>query len=58
MGVGLLVLCRFSGLTSEDFVSVTKMLPEVQLDLSSIIYEDTVLIGHSLESDLKALKVV
>jgi RNA exonuclease 1 len=49
---------RFSGLTAENFDGVIKSLPDVQLELLSIIYDDTILIGHSLESDLKALKVI
>lgn len=32
-------------------------LCEVQAVLLSMIHEDTILLGHSLESDLKSLKV-
>lgn len=49
--------CRFSGLTAEDFVSVTTTLQEVQGKLLDLVTSDTILLGHSLESDLRALKV-
>ena len=49
--------CRFSGLVAKDFIGVTTTLSDVQSKLLEFIYEDTILIGHSLESDLKALKV-
>ena len=32
-------------------------LEDVQQQLRGFIYEDTILVGHSLESDLKAMKV-
>ena len=48
---------RFSGLTSEDMVGVETSLDQVQQQLLSMIHSDTILIGHSLESDLRALKV-
>lgn len=55
----LLYVCkRFSGLTAENFVGVEVTQEEIQQKLLQKIFEDTILIGHSLESDLKALKVV
>ena len=48
---------RFSGLTAENFVGVSTSLQDVQRQLQSIVYEDSILVGHSLESDLRALKV-
>ena len=51
-------VCRFSGLTSKDFVNVTKTLDEIHDQLCSLVYSDTILIGHSLESDLKSMKVI
>lgn len=36
---------------------VTTVLEDVQKDLLEIIHSDEVLIGHSLEFDLRALKV-
>ena len=49
---------RFSGLTAEDFVSVETTLEEVQQQLLRLFHKDTILLGHSLESDLRALKVL
>ena len=48
---------RFSGLTADNFKGVTTTLQDVQDKLLKIIYEDTILIGHSLESDLRSVKV-
>lgn len=49
---------RFSGVTAKDLENVTTNLRGVQAILLSMFSEDTILIGHSLESDLKALKLV
>ena len=51
------VCCRFSGLTAEDFTSGTVYLEEVQEKMLAMVSADTILLGHSLESDLRALKV-
>ncbi len=48
---------RFSGVKAEDLVGVTTSLRDVQAILMSMFSSDTILCGHSLESDLKALKV-
>ncbi len=48
---------RFSGLTAENMEGVTTTLRDVQAMLLSMISDKTILIGHSLESDLVALKV-
>ena len=50
-------LYRFSGLKAEDFVSVTTTLSDVQQHMLDLVSSDTILIGHSLESDLRSLKV-
>ena len=55
--VCVVLLLRFSGLKAEDFASVTTTLSEVQHELLSLVAADTILVGHSLESDLRALKV-
>ncbi|KAK4046506.1 para-aminobenzoate synthase, (PABA) [Microbotryomycetes sp. JL201] len=51
-------LTKFSGLTEEKLASVTKTLEDVQRDLIDIIDYNTILIGHSLECDLRVLKLV
>jgi len=50
---------RFSGVTAKDLEKgPTKNLKEVQNDLMGFINADTVLVGHSLENDLRALKMI
>ncbi|XP_070564395.1 RNA exonuclease 1 homolog isoform X2 [Ptychodera flava] len=49
---------RFSGITEEDLKSVSTILHDVQAVLLNKFSADTILIGHSLESDLLALKMV
>ena len=50
-------LHRFSGLTADNFVGVETTLEDVQNELTQLFFSDTILLGHSLESDLRALKV-
>ncbi|CAH1998194.1 unnamed protein product [Acanthoscelides obtectus] len=50
---------RFSGITAKDMEhSQVKKLHEVQNDLLGFIHSKTILIGHGLENDLKALRMV
>lgn len=49
---------RFSGITQEDLEDVTTSLREVQAVLLSLFSDKTILLGHSLESDLQALKLI
>ncbi|XP_056641445.1 uncharacterized protein LOC130448201 isoform X1 [Diorhabda sublineata] len=49
---------RFSGITKNDITSNTKSLADVQKDLLNFINAKTILIGHGLENDLRALKIV
>lgn len=49
---------RFSGVTAELLRGVTTTIREVQAVLLSMIHKDTILVGHSLESDLKATKLI
>lgn len=49
---------KYSGITEDCLKHCSKRLPDVQLDLLKIFDKDSILIGHSLESDLKALKMV
>jgi len=51
-------LCRFSGITEEDLEDVQTTIRDVQAVLLSLFTDKTILMGHSLESDLQALKVV
>ena len=52
------LFCRFSGITAEDLVGVKTSLRDVQAVLLMMFSSKTILIGHSLESDLKALKLL
>lgn len=50
---------RWSGLTEQTYTQrKTKTLQEVQADLLRMFNRDTILVGHSLESDFKALKLI
>ncbi|KAM5239363.1 RNA exonuclease 1 homolog [Ctenodactylus gundi] len=49
---------RFSGVTEADLTDTSITLRDVQAVLLSMFSADTILIGHSLESDLLALKVI
>ncbi|NWU96273.1 REXO1 exonuclease, partial [Upupa epops] len=49
---------RFSGVTEEDLKNTSITLRDVQAVLLNMFSADTILIGHSLESDLFALKLI
>lgn len=50
---------RYSGITKESLESSNPLsLPEIQAVLLSMFHSRTILIGHSLESDMKALKLI
>ncbi|XP_029904918.1 RNA exonuclease 1 homolog [Myripristis murdjan] len=49
---------RFSGVTEEDLENTTITLRDVQAVLLSMFSAESILIGHSLESDLLALKLI
>jgi RNA exonuclease 1 len=50
---------RFSGITEQTLsTSAVKTLPEIQAVLLSMFHSRTILVGHSLESDLKSLKLI
>jgi RNA exonuclease 1 len=49
-------LTRFSGITEEKLANVsTRLIPDVHNVLQELITPNTILLGHSLESDLRAL---
>lgn len=48
----------YSGITAEMLAPVRQTLRDVQAVLLSMFHARTVLVGHSLDSDLKALKVI
>ncbi|CAG9793440.1 unnamed protein product [Diatraea saccharalis] len=49
---------RYSGITEEQMAGVKTTLLEVQATLLAMFNNKTILIGHSLESDFKALKLI
>ncbi|CAL9696447.1 unnamed protein product [Knipowitschia caucasica] len=49
---------RFSGVTEEDLRDVSITLRDVQAVLLSMFSAESILLGHSLESDLMALKLI
>ncbi|XP_042335819.1 RNA exonuclease 1 homolog [Sceloporus undulatus] len=49
---------RFSGVTEADLENTSISIRDVQAVLLSMFSTDTILIGHSLESDLFALKLI
>ncbi|CAI2349358.1 unnamed protein product [Caenorhabditis sp. 36 PRJEB53466] len=48
---------KFSGITAKDMENAVS-LEACRLQLFQLINEETILVGHSLESDLKALRLV
>ncbi|KAI0448522.1 hypothetical protein F5B21DRAFT_497282 [Xylaria acuta] len=48
---------RFSGITEEMLAPITITLNDIQTKLLQILSPHSILIGHSLESDLKALRL-
>lgn len=50
-------LTKYSGMTEKRLSGVTTRLADVQKKLKELINYDTILVGHSLENDMKVLKV-
>lgn len=48
---------RFSGITEEMLAPVTTTLHDIQQRLLTLITPETILVGHSLDSDMKALRM-
>lgn len=48
----------YSGITPENLSGVTKTLKDVQKDLMGFVNAETILIGHGLENDLRALHML
>ncbi|VVC87721.1 unnamed protein product [Leptidea sinapis] len=49
---------RFSGIRPRDLARATKTLRDVQNDILGFVGNDTILIGHALENDLRSLKLL
>lgn len=51
-------ISEFSGVTPSMLESVATRIEDIQIKLLSLIEESDIIVGHSLENDLKALRLV
>jgi len=51
-------LTPFSGITPEILENINITLPQVQQEILGIVSSDTIICGHSLENDLRVLKLI
>ncbi|KAH8105875.1 Rexo1 protein [Cristinia sonorae] len=49
---------RFSGITEEDYAAAVLPLASIRTSLDAFINEETIIIGHALENDLKTLRMI
>lgn len=49
---------QFSGITAQALVSITTRLADIQEQVCGFVSAETLLVGHGLENDLKALKII
>ncbi|XP_030765961.1 RNA exonuclease 1 homolog [Sitophilus oryzae] len=49
---------RFSGITKEQMDKTSTSILQVQANILHLCNSETILVGHSLESDMKALKII
>lgn len=48
---------EYSGITAKHLEGVTTTLQDIQAELLELLGQDTILLGHSLESDMNALQI-
>nr|XP_027200651.1 putative exonuclease GOR [Dermatophagoides pteronyssinus] len=49
---------KYSGINETDLLNVTNTLMDIQNDLKELISSETIIIGHGLDSDFRALKLI